>query len=117
MFNKLIHTSRQYLGLPTISGSEKTGTNTTHQVARTLDTTPQNTFNDFLRELVNTTQIHFYSTKDKIDKNTRISTTNNDEIYYSTVWELMMYLWYKINNHSILTDYFERNFVVMTFID
>lgn len=86
MLNKLIHTFRQYLGLPTISGSEKTGTNTTHQVARTLDITPQNTFNDFLRELVNTTQIHFYSKKDAINTNTLISTTNdNDEIFYSTV--------------------------------
>ena len=86
MFNKLIHTSRQYLGLPTISGSEKTGTNTTHQVTRTLDATPKNTFNDFLRELVSTTQIHFYSKKDAINTNTLISTTNdNDEIFYSTV--------------------------------
>ena len=86
MHKKLIHTSRQYLGLPMVSsGSEKTRTNTTQQVVRTLNVVPKNTFNDFLRELVNTTQIHFYSTKDKIDKNTRISTTNNDEIYYSTV--------------------------------
>ncbi len=87
MHKKLIHTSRQYLGLPMASsGSEKTRTNTTQQVVRTLNVVPKNTFNEFLRELVNTTQIHFYSKKDAINTNTLISTTNdNDEIYYSTV--------------------------------
>ena len=93
MHKKLLHTSRQYLGLPMISGSEKTGTNTTHQVARTLDTRPKNTFDDFLRELINECHIHFHSSITSIQSDTIISVTNSEnEIFYSTVEEFMQYL-------------------------
>lgn len=83
-----------------------------------LQTPQKNNFDDFLRELINQCRVQIHSTEEQIDQHTQISVTSRDqEVYYSTVWELIQYLNQSNNpdDHSILIDFFRRTFVVMNF--
>lgn len=83
-----------------------------------LQTPQKNNFDDFLRELINQCRVQIHSTEEQIDQHTQISVTSRDqEVYYSTVWELIQYLNQSNNpdDHTILIDFFRRTFVVMNF--
>lgn len=83
-----------------------------------LQAPQKNNFDDFLRELINQCRVQIHSIEEQIDQHTQISVTSRDqEVYYSTVWELIQYLNQSNNpdDHTILIDFFRRTFVVMNF--